>query len=514
MTNIIRTKSVKPVDSYPRGIAISKHYIIMVKAADDKTEWDRVKHQTTVYRFWPDYIDPKTLPKKHGKTSVHTANVDTAVKIKARIELIGNAEINSLKVKPSRIEEISSSLANSKKWIEFEVDPHPLTRSILIEINPPANDSEALDHGLLLFVNPVSRLPEGNILRLPSGIVNEESEYMDDLNRILISEDSPYDGIYIPGDTIVDGRIEISKSPFSVTGRGIITGSRWPFVKTYPNWREGYPEWISPDKSIIKSLLCSNLQDVDFHSEPNISDRNKIVYFEGVTIVHPYHFCIAGADLSENLKAFGWRFSSDGIHGYAKKGCFTRVNDDAVYINMGFVEDCTFWGMVNGAIFQLGWNLKADRNEKTYAKRCDIVRGEWDIETDEDLSEVGKPKNAMAATPDKKGDNRGIVAGTYRSAVSAMVRNKCLSDIRIDCAVERLIYLGSRSDLARYENFQFKNIRVNKKPNYFKLSNHVACSDKKPAVTFKDFYIENSKVENVNDIEPVTGFNLDNIEFL
>ncbi|MCG8527404.1 MAG: hypothetical protein MI748_13550, partial [Opitutales bacterium] len=400
-----RFTPVPEADEYPRGVAISPHYRVLVKPANDETKWDSATHSTATYKLWPDYLDPETLPRKHSKTAVHVAQVDSDERVRVRVELIDGDQIDTLRLKPTRLSELDATKSHGTDWIEFEVEPYQYTRSVLVEINAPEHDTDALQDGLMFFLNPPSILPEGNVLVLPSGVIDEKSPLLDELNRLMIGPDSRYDELYIPQDTIVDGRIDIRKSGFKVSGRGMIVGSRWPFVKAHPNWRRGYPSWITPDGEIVKCLLS--------HNAPS-PEEGYAGHFEGVLVAHPYHFCVGWAEWNENLKTFGWRFSSDGIHGVHKRGSFMRVNDDATYINQGSIEDCVYWGMVNGACFQLGWSGSQDNNRVVNVRRCDVVRGEWDNLPNPGADGLGAPDGFTPPKGLSKGGNRGVFVGTYR----------------------------------------------------------------------------------------------------
>jgi hypothetical protein len=504
LAQIVRFQPVPGKDAYPRGVALSSRYRVLVKSAGDQEPWAPARHATATYRLWPDYLDPETLPAKHKDTAVHVAQIDSEARVRVRVELIDGSSIERLALKPSRLSEMSASETHGSNWVEFEIDPYRVTRTVLVEINAPERDTDALHEGLLFFLNPLSTMPAGNVLVLPSGVIDEQSPHLDDLNRLLIDANSPYDALYIPHDTLIDGRVDIRKAGFVVAGRGMIVGSRWPFVKAVPGWRERYPDWISPDGEWVRPLLSY----IHPHETEDTTSR-----FEGVLVAHPYHFCVGWAHWNENLKTFGWRFSSDGIHGTHKRGSFMRVNDDATYVDQGTIEDCVYWGMVNGAVFQLGWGLNRDNDRPVTVRRVDVVRGEWENMREPGIDRIGAPVDAPAADFNTISANRGVFAGTYRSGRAFTVRNKHFEDVRVDAQVNRLFYFGSRTEEVSYENFVLKDIWFAKEPSYEHVKNVLRSKRPLRGFVFENVVVGDRKIENLGDLKPLDQRNIEAIEF-
>lgn len=504
MAGLDRFTPVPDPGAYPPGVAPSVRYRVLVKLAAEPAPWSRELHSTATYKLWPDYLDPETLPSKHSRTAVHVAQVDSDARVRVRIELMDGTKIDSLRLKPTRLTEMLATRKNGASWVEFEVEPYRFTRHILVEINAPASDADALQDGLMFFLNPPSRVPKGNVLMLPPGVIDEASPYLDELNRLLIDESSEYDGLYIPQNTLIDGRVDVRKAGFAVAGRGMIIGSRWPFVKSVPDWRQRYPAWISPSGEEVKPLLS-------FKRPSGTEDSSS--RFEGVLVAHPYHFCVGWAYHNENLKTFGWRFSSDGIHGVHKRGSFIRVNDDATYINVGSIEDCTYWAMVNGACMQLGWSLGRDNDTPVQVRRIDVVRGEWDVLPNPGVDGVGAPANVVPADQANAGSNRAVIAGTFRSARAFTIRNKNFEDIRVDFQANRLFYLGSRTEEVSYENFVFKDIWFERKPTYDGVQNVLRGKNGVRGFVFENFIIEGQKAGCLKDFEPLYQRNVEGVVF-
>ncbi len=476
---LILSQIVQPQTKYPRGIKVSSNYRIMIKTANDQSPWNAHADSTATYELSPDYLDPQTVPKDHREASVHFGQLDTNTRIRVRVELL-KGSINTLRLLPKRHVEIDQTEKHGKNWVEFEVAPSDLTKHILVEINAPQSSDEALKNGLMIFVNPISQLPDGKVLKLPSGVIYQNHPAMDQLNRILIDKNSPYDALYIPADTIVNGRIEIKKDNFKVTGRGMIVGSRWTWVKSKSNWRETYPREISPDGKVLKGLINSTAQNVTY---------------EGITSIHPYHFNFVGAKTNLNLKTFGWRMSSDGIHGEIIKGCFTRVNDDANYFDCGIIARNTYWGMQNGAIFQLGWGQAAINNGGgTRISECDVVRGEW-------RSDGGNNQN------------NGIFVAVMSSGKGNLTDIK-FDDIKIYGNIFRPLAFHAGNLNGNLINFEFKNIWFEKKPYYpKKSSNYLECGGMIKDFKFINFYFGDQKLTSLDDLQPISTKNVSNLIF-
>ena len=476
---ILRSKIVTPQTKYPRGITVSSKYRVMIKAVTDQRPWNAVSNSTATYQLSPDYLDPETVPEDHRNATVHFGQFDTNIKVRVRVELL-KGKIDTLRILPKRHSEIDQTAKHGKNWLEFEVAPSDLAKHLLVEINAPQKTGEVLQDGLMIFVNPISQLPSGKVLKLPSGVLDRNHPAMDKLNRILIDKDSPYDALYIPADTIVNGRIEIKKDHFIITGRGMILGSRWTWAKAKPDWSQNYPNEISPNGKIIKGLINSTAEDVTY---------------EGITSIHPYHFNFVGANNNLNLKAFAWRMSSDGIHGEIIKGCFTRVNDDANYFAHGVIARNTYWGMQNGAIFQLGWGQASiSKGGGTRISQCDVVRGEW-------RGDGGKNQN------------NGIFVAVMSSGKGDLTDIK-FDDIKIYGNIFRPIAIHTANLDGNLTNFEFKNIWFEKRPYYPKKSlNYLECGGMIKDFKFINFFFGNQKVTSLDDLQPVSTKNLDPLVF-
>ena len=490
---------------YPRGVEVSPRYRVWVKPAADAGSWRAETHATATYRLWPDYLDPETLPGKHAGTAVHVAQVDSDERVRVRVELIDGGVIETLRLKPTRLRELERTTVRGNTWVEFEIKPYRYTRSVLVEINAPAVDGDALQDGLMVFLNPPSEMPAGHVLRLPPGVITADSPHLDELNRLLVGEDSTYDALYVPRDTIIDGRVDVRKPGFTVAGRGMIIGSRWPFVKAVPDWRTRYPEWISPDGEWVRPLLN--------YRPPRGSDANG-TRFEGVLVAHPYHFCVGWAEHNENLKTLGWRYSSDGVHGEHKRGCFMRVNDDATYVNEGSIEDCVYWGMVNGAVFQFGWSGSRDNNTPVHVRRCDVLRGEWDNLPNPGQDGLGSPAGWTPPVGPSVAANRGVWTATFRSAEAFTVRHKYFEDIRVDAQVNRLFYLGSRTEEVSYEDFKFRDIWFESVPHYQGgIENVLRGRETVCGFVFENFVVGGERAESLEDFAPLDQRNVEAVEF-
>ena len=476
---INRFKVVSGGTEMPRGISQSGMYQVLIKDKTSTANWNGTTDKTATYRIWPDYLDSNTVPAPHKDAPVHFAQVDTNTSIKVRVNIINSTNINTVRILPSNaIIKNSLNINKKNKYIEFDVDPFYVTKHILVEMNAPKNKGQVLKDGLMIFVNPISKVPTGkNVLKLGTGIINSSDVVMDKNNRILITKDSPYDTLYIPSNTIVDGRIEIQKSNFKVMGRGMVVGSRWKWPKSNPDWDKPNKYPITPDGKVVK---------------PIVSGVGTNISFEGITTIHPYHFNFGGAKTNTNLKAFGWRHSSDGIHGDIIKGCFTRVNDDANYFDKGEIANNTYWGMNNGAIFQLGWGPAAASKEAggTTIKNCDVVRCEW-------TQDGGAQQN------------NGIFSGILNDCNSKEFKDRVIQNIKFENIdvygdIFRVMGFSTLGFSGTLKNFEFKNIRFEKEPYYPNtVKNYLQSGGNITGFKFDNFTLGGKKITSFDDLKPI-----------
>lgn len=466
--------------AYPDGLDKSTRYRVMVKLASDGSGWNAGTHSTAVYDAWPDYDHvPGDLVNNH----VHIAQFDTTARVRVRVEVL-QGSLDSVVLKPQRYG-MQATQQTGNDWVEFELDPSDLTRHVLVELNDPEG-SKLLDHGLMIFSNPPAQIPAGNVMVLPSGVVNESSPFVDSHDRIYIPPNSPYDAIYIPEDTIVDGRIHVDKVGFTVAGRGMVVGSRWEWAKSDPNWTNHYP--ITPDGERVKGLVESDKADT---------------VFDGVMTVHPYHFNFVGGDLTQNVKAFGWRHSSDGIHGVdIVRGVFTRVNDDHIYFPSRVIEDSTFWGLTNGSIFQGGWGgpgSNGGSRQGGHARRCNVVRGEWN-------GDGGARQN------------NGIFGSVDLS--DSDVSDFDFTDIIVEGKQCRMLNFamacsgGCNSGV--WKDITFKDISFEHAlecPNGGSLDNFFATDGSLQTIRFENVRIDSQLVDGWNDLEPLQKKNVSGVVF-
>lgn len=478
---LVRSIPVAQAGRYPAGVVASSKYRVMVKLASDSTAWDSSRHMTAVYDAWPDYDDvPGELQNNH----VHLTQFDASKQVRVRVELL-QGSLNRVKLKPARYG-LGAGQQVGPTWVEFSVTPGSLTKHILVEANDP-NDGKVLNHGLMIFVNPLLEMPEGNVLSLPSGVIDSSSSLMDSNHRIFIPANSQYDAIYIPQDTIVNGRIHIKKPNFKVVGRGMVVGSRFTWAKADPNWQNRYP--ITPDGERVKGIVESN--------------ANNTV-FDGITIVHPYHFNFVGGNLTRNVKAFGWRHSSDGIHGVDRvEGAFTRVNDDHVYFPTREIVDSSFWGLTNGSIFQGGWGGSGSNGglrSGGFVKRCNVLRGEWNGDGGE------RQNNGIFGSVDFSTND---VDGYLFEDVDVEGKQCRMLNFSMAC--------NGRCNRGSWRNITFKDITFEYSlgcPDSSKhLDNFLTTDGELKNITFDNVYFGATRLSGWSDLAPVQRTNVTSARF-
>jgi hypothetical protein len=132
-----------------------------------------------------------------------------------------------------------------------------------------------------------------------------------------------------------------------IDGRGTLSALGEPFVKT--KYRP-----LKPDA------------DIDFSysrcGEHLVQLQGRDHHVEGIVFTDPAHFCINIGDSSrvDNIKCFGWHYSTDGIgigSDTVLRDSFFKCNDDSIKLyNDGIdVANCVIWQQFNGAAFQFSW---------------------------------------------------------------------------------------------------------------------------------------------------------------
>ena len=302
--------------------------------------------------------------------------------------------------------------------------------------------------------------------------------------------------IYFANNAIVRGYIECNRNgnapPITINGRGILSNKGWPYHYPSRNNIDPYENNSNWYKSIFVYGGSGHL-------------------IEGVTIIDPTAFVLllnAGDSKVSNVKINGFRFNNDGItvmgENITVDNCFVRVNDDAIvpYVKNNLsVQNCVFWQLQAGSIFQFGWTPHTLKN--ITIKDCDVLHAEW-LDRNENSGFI----NAM---------------GMMKNTQKAEIENIFVSNIYFDTPVTRFLDLSSKRKSKRnepnigqgepwvYNNCNFTNIHFNQNfqsdQNLIRLA---GFSDDHPSTNFRftNFYFNKQKIssDSINGLMNVKNF--------
>ncbi len=259
------------------------------------------------------------------------------------------------------------------------------------------------------------------------------------------------DTVYLAGGAVVHGAFSSHAADVTVRGRGVISGARWRWV------RERYEEAGVP-------------WDYGKYREVAVYLHGPRATVEGVTFTDPVHFCVSTGDdsLVRGIQCFGWWYTTDGVRAGARsvvEDCFFKVNDDVVklYHDDLVVRRCLIWAQMNGAPFQLTWNL---RGPVRGARVSDIVVMASEVAGDRELSGnravVNSRLNLGADISDFLFERIRIEGDVHRVlglniGRAGTIRGLTLRDFEVTGRITYFNYLnatGGRIDDIRLERFR------------------------------------------------------------
>lgn len=312
------------------NIIASPHYTVSVK------QGDIVKESFT-------YISKNQFPRVNvnsDDTSWTSFPFSGKATVIVEVHRHVDGGIADCRILPSRLG-IEAKVEGNR--IEFEI-ASPV--KISVEINGE------IRHPLLVFADPPESepVPEPgpNVLVFPPGVHEMGRVVLQANQTVYIAEGAYVKGHFVGGD---------NNSNISIRGRGVLSG-------------EGHEHKSHHMIEIIE------------HDPSNI-------LIEGITIVNsPWtHIRMRGENHTiRNVKMISWYHNTDGILTGANsliEDCFFKLNDDAIKLyHSGIVaRHCVIWQLVNGAPFQLTWNVW-QRTRDVVVHDCDVIRVEhrtdWD----------------------------------------------------------------------------------------------------------------------------------------
>ncbi|CAG7615585.1 glycosyl hydrolase family 28 protein [Paenibacillus allorhizosphaerae] len=246
----------------------------------------------------------------------------------------------------------SCSILPSHLGIKPRINGH----QVEFDLDAPAKLSVELNgqikHPLLVFADPPETepvpKPGPNVLYFPPGV--------HDVGRVELKSGQT---VYIAGGAYVKGYFDggTNKTDITIRGRGILSG-------------EAY-------------------EHKAHHMIEIMGNQTRNIRIEGITIINsPWtHIRMWGQNNTvRNVKMISWYYNTDGIllgSDSLIEDCFFKLNDDAVklYHSGIVVRNCVLWQLMNGAPFQLTWNVSVPTSN-VLVTNCDVIRVEhykdWD----------------------------------------------------------------------------------------------------------------------------------------
>lgn len=155
--------------------------------------------------------------------------------------------------------------------------------------------------------------------------------------------------VYLAGGAYVKGRfvatVTKGTTPVTIRGRGVLSGI---------DLNEKRGEYGQP-----------MIDGTAHRTGPNSWTLVPELRVEGIVVTDSAACGVIASRrlLAENVKLLAWAKCSDGIGGGAGsviKGCFLKVNDDAIYFFRSNIQvlDNAIWLQAAGSALQMGWNVK------------------------------------------------------------------------------------------------------------------------------------------------------------
>ena len=410
-------------------------------------EQGKVKSESFVYQDSNKFISNKN----HLSENNHWTNFSfSGEPVKINIEIL-SGNIGRYEVRPREKGIVVSRTGNILSF----------------EIKEPGQfylwESESLSEPLFIFANEIDEKPDINaddVVYWGPGVHNIGKHYRLESNTTY----------YISGGAYLKGSFlsEEDAENIVVRGRGIISGEK---IEHGPYKKYKF------DRMAMRFL----------------GDGGDGFYVEGVTFINPGQYCIqayGGKITTENIKAFGWWYETDGWVGGDNsilRNSFFKVFDDIVkvYFDNLLIENLTIYKQNNGAVFQFGWgneNSKNARARNIYVVKDDTI---WNERT-------------MAG-------NRGFI-NTATGREKNHIENFKVSNIRYDEDISYL--LGIRSN-GIYDGIVIEDMKVAGKQRFKSYLKGGNIS----GIEIKNVYIGKKKIDSNKSIRLRTRGNVENIKY-
>ncbi len=350
----------------PDGVAPSEHYSVTVIAGGVRRE-SFVYQTSAPDKTYPedDGGDEFRNPRRSFSWSTFSFSGEVVVEVKLK-----NKSFKSVVIRPKRngiapevlddhTIQFRVSEPGAKLSIEFD---HDTTNALLLFADPPEATATIVEpEGQSVY-----RATPGQALSIGGAMSVYFGPGLYDIGYWQVP--AQVERIYLAGGAYVYGALDVpGRGSFTLSGRGVLSGGK--FV-----WRakKGTLEHMGSE------CWSDCLRLVELHDVP-------AALIDGVTLVEAPYYSLTPRGSTEldmrNFKILGaWRWNTDGPdipQGGTVEDCFVQANDDMfkVYHSDVTVQRCVAWQMHNGAVVQMGWNVKSFENVSIHD--LDVIHAEW-----------------------------------------------------------------------------------------------------------------------------------------
>ena len=339
--------------------------------------------------------------------------------------------------------------------LSFELAPSALGYKLSLESAPqitPAPPGPAaagwparVSESLMIFADPQAVAPDPGAAACQRPACIYYGAGVHDLGGQLVLPRN-VSRVYVAGGAWLNGGfVSAGGGALTISGRGVISGTTFPFLKDPKGMRCEYD-----------GTFCWALINLDGSAQPRL---------EGVVLHDPpkYYFrtYAASAQLVAVKMLGAWVPNSDGVatgvNGIVADS-FIRSSDDSIKLfESGMrVNDVVVWQGTNGAVFQLGW-WSDHAQQNIVVQRITVLHAEWKY--------LGDPWNKQFGTnnavvnlrgPDGGGTPVPSGGGTYN------VSNVSFSDLSVDAPVPggSLLYFNLSAAIGTVRGLRFDRVRL------------------------------------------------------
>jgi hypothetical protein len=286
------------------------------------------------------------------------------------------------------------------------------------------------EYPLMIFADPYLDKPipaEANVVTFHA----RNTPYLQTARYDRYTVPNHVDVVVIEDGALIKGTVHIAngrKKPLTIQGRGMILGNG--------NAVHGH------NSNYYDAVVLNN--GAKYH-------------IENIMVVNSRHSALnIGAEaVIDNIKMYGYAAVNKGISASKKAiiaNVFSKINNHHVEIchNDILIENCTYWGQKNGALFQLA-QKSTNPGSNSLIQKCEVLA--WEATS-------GDPKLKQGGTA------RTLISLKFTDSIK-YTGNHIFRDIYVHGQIDRFIGINAKYQGAKpvnMSNTHFENITFEKKP--------------------------------------------------